>query len=215
MKTEVRCYPYTDKGLTPDNMRTRRRGKNIFDPEALHHDVTLMNETQLQRYMRLAFLGRSDEIFLPPTFWRDAFGGDHSAPKFFGETAGFVGRVYYLYPQSTDEAEQSWVGYPLHVEYRRNLRSALTQIFAEATWADHPTQEQKELAIGAVETVGYIAQQEGYGQGFPDDARNQPLFRLALTMIDAMHHEPAFAPYIEESQHNNGHQFIIDSTCHH
>jgi hypothetical protein len=198
MDAETRCYPYTDEGLTPQNMRTLKNADHITDTESLHHDVTLMNAQQLQRYMKIAFLETRDETFLPITFWRDVF--RDSAPKFFGETASTVGRICYLYPHSNDEADQVWVGYPLHVEYRNNLRSALTNILMEATWIDHPSEEQMNLAIGAVETIGYIAINEGNGQGFPDDAKNQPLFRAALTMIDAMHREPTLAPHFNDSQ---------------
>jgi hypothetical protein len=202
MKVETRFFPYTNEGLTPQNMRTPKNAEYFGKAETLHHDLTLMNAQQLQRYMKMAFLETRDETFLPKAFWRQAFqgvsgsGGGRSpdgASKFFGNTAGFVGRICYKYPESTNPDEQSWVGYPVHVEYRNNLRSALTNILLEATWINHPTAEQMKLATGAVETVGWIAEEEGCEQGFPDDTQNQPLFRSALTMIDAMRSEPAFA----------------------
>lgn len=217
MKMEKRTlFPYTAEGITPQNMWTLKIGKNVADIEALDHDVTLMNEGQLARYMRMAFLGRRDETFLPPTFWRDAFGGDKSTGKFFGELAGSVGRICYLYPYSADEDDQAWVGYPVHAEYRHNLRSALKNLLLQATWSFSPTKTQMELAVGVVETIEQIAIVEGYGQGFPDDTQNQPLFHSALTMIDAMHHVSALNALLNDPQSelSSGMQFLERSTYH-
>ena len=79
--------------LTKENMETDPKGE-IDDTIALLADINRMDDSQLEKYLRLAFTGVADKDFLPPSFWRgfSLNGGGYGSletGQFFG------GNVYH------------------------------------------------------------------------------------------------------------------------
>lgn len=185
--------PYDIEGLTPTSMVTNPKMPNIEDHTAIDHDVTIMNPTQLTRYVLDAFLEKDDQGFLPMQFWHYAFMGTTGmgegapgAPNFFARKYSLTGRIFYGYQKekNPDEVARSWASYPVHLEYRHNLRHVLNSIIAELAATKNPSEDELALAPCVVETVMFIADAEGHGQGYPDDAENQELYRSASRIID-------------------------------
>jgi len=150
--------------LTSENRRTPSGAEYFSNGKDLHHDVTNMDEGQLEKYMRMAFLGQRDEEFLPYLFWRHAFAsyykrgyGDGREPNppgtFFGDMHGFVSNIINRHP----EMDESWYDHPVNGEYLENLLKVTNKIMQEALEHPNPDDNAKQLAFMAVQTAEGVA----------------------------------------------------------
>lgn len=182
--------PFSEKGLTPETMLTDPGYRYFRDKTTCSHDVSIMNREQLDKYMRMAFLEQEDETFLPAPFWNDAYygisgSGDGRLPdgatKFFAHMYEFVGNVHYWYGDSDVPAERSWIGYPVHVEYRQNFYAVIMGIIDECEAVEAPSEEQIRLAMCVVDAMIWLA----IGQGASPEDYTKPditLFQRAAKL---------------------------------
>ena len=145
--------------LTRETMRTDPSG-NRFDPAALTEDVTHMDDSQLERYVRAAFKRESDRGFLPVPFWEYAYeisGGRPTPGEFFAV-------IYTTLPSAINGTFTKSGGSKLDFdpEYSGRLESVLTKIMQECIV--HEGDLNKELlnvAQEAINAVAYIKFHDG------------------------------------------------------
>lgn len=167
--------------LTQENQMTPAHAELFTNPVQLHHDVTVMDKNQLDRYVRLAFSGQEDLDFLPYAFWRNAYSMYHrgsgdgripdSAGLFFGELHGFVYRIITRHT----EVDKCWYDYPVHAEYLDNFKIVFTGIVQECLSNPEPDAKVSQFVSFSVEAA------EGVARSYYSDT---PYFEIAV-FLDA------------------------------
>lgn len=171
-----------------EGLKTPKDSDVFGSNQDMHEDITGLSRDQLDYYVRLSFLDSGDLNFLPRAFWSEVYQGAHGrgdghmaegAAEFFGNLYGFVGRIHFEFPQSDDASERSWIGYPVHVEYRERFRSVLATIMDESLNAFPPSDEQKVFAVCSVIAVSRMAIAEINAVGYPFGESQQYLYKKA------------------------------------
>jgi hypothetical protein len=150
--------------LTKENMKIDPTG-NKWDYAALMEDVNQMSSEQLDKYVRLAFLGEIDPEFLPPHsyFWRafSVYGGGDRGPSTPGD---FFAGIYTTIPSAHEGKYTRHDGTKIDVDpmYRSRFEQVLKGILEECLNYDgEPTKRELMLAKYAVETVDHIRFSDG------------------------------------------------------
>ncbi|HLC88061.1 MAG TPA: hypothetical protein VJG66_03345 [Patescibacteria group bacterium] len=146
--------------LTSENMESRA---GVLS-HTIYRDIPRMDDSQLERYMRMVFTGERDLAFLPEPFWdgywfefgthgRSSDGRVPNSPAVFlagmHDTLGAVARGTFTIGAPGEEQPD--------FSYRPSFRRTLDGILDEcASIPDTPTPKQVSLAGYAVEAVGAI-----------------------------------------------------------
>lgn len=196
--------------LTPEIMKTDPRG-NSFNGGAMRHDITHMDQPQLDRYVRATFLGRSDPAFLPGPFWETHYNSSslgpsdgHAAPSpahLFADTYVALGSM-----QRRGEVAfkvrngQETIEYPADFEYRGRLRNSLGGILDESI-SGEPTKVHLRLGLFAYEAVDAIAMQDGpnsFVQQFAARLEEKGTMNMGEVGEMASQIKPQTAPELDE-----------------
>lgn len=156
--------------LSAEIMKTDPTG-NTFNGGAMRHDITHMDQLQLDKYVRAAFLGRPDPTFLPGPFWETYYDSSsmgpsdgHAAPSpahLFADTYAALGNMQRRGEVAFKvRSGEKMVEYPADFEYRGRLRNSLGEILDESI-AGEPTKVHLRLGLFAYEAVDAIAMQDG------------------------------------------------------
>ncbi|MBI2595544.1 hypothetical protein HYW46_02285 [Candidatus Daviesbacteria bacterium] len=158
--------------LSPENMQTDPTG-NVFCYAPMEADITHMDKEQLDKYIRMTFMGRTDTKTLPYPFWGTYYeagflgGSDGHSPagpnRLFGNIYSAVGRIQREGKTSfTAQSRNEVFEYPADFGYRLRLEKVLTGILDESQNVDgNPTPEQVRLGIFAAATIQDIALSDG------------------------------------------------------
>ncbi len=149
--------------------------KGLFS-HTIFRDIARMDEEQLSKYMRIAFIGKQDVKFLPEPFWDYWFDmGKHGGPGMDGRTppspAYFLSNVHNMIAGT--KAGVFTVGNKgdeqPNFAFRETYRAVLAGLLDECqTITGEPTDEQKRLASYTVEAVGKIQTSEEFGRYFEE-----------------------------------------------
>ena len=136
--------------LTSENMRTDPKGEVISDG-AMYEDLTKMDQDQLGRYVRRAFLGETDLDFLPEPFWWnfDTYSDGlnlHTAP----DPGTFFGGFYHTLGRMEVRGETGWttdkgVEYTIDFGFYTRLEKVLKDIFDELLTLEGEANESQRL----------------------------------------------------------------------
>lgn len=158
--------------LNPENMQTDPTG-NIFCYSPMEADITHMDGEQLDRYVRMAFMGKTDMKTLPYPFWGTYYeagflgGSDGHNPagpnRLFGDIYSALGRMQREGKTSfTAKSGDEVFEYPADFSYRERLEKVLMGILDKSQSVDgNPTPEQVRLGIFAAATIQNIALSDG------------------------------------------------------
>lgn len=171
-----------------ENLKTPPGAHEFSSSQVMHEDISGLTRDKLDFYVRLAFLDESNTDFLPPAFWSEPFErswgrGDGNrakgAAEFFGDFYGLVGRIAYQYPNSGEQQDKAWIGYPVKPEFRAHLRSVLGQLLDEALDTFPPTDTLRQFALCSFIATVQIARAENSTVGYPDQNDHQTLYKKA------------------------------------
>ena len=158
--------------LTPQNMESR---EGLFS-HSMYRDIARMDAEQLDKYVRMAFTGKTDTNFLPEPFWNYWFDMEkHGGPGMDGRTppspAYFLSGMHNTIAGTKagtftvgDKGEEQ-----PNFEFRSTYRAVIRGLLDECSdITDKPTDEQKRLASYAVEAVRRLQPTESFNRNYQE-----------------------------------------------
>lgn len=169
--------------LTMANMHSDVSGKTFNDTGTLSEDITRMDSSQLERYVRIAFTGHRDNQFLPAVFWNQTYEIHHGEPSPGEFFAGIYTNVAYSIAGKTKRADGSKV--ELNTAYRDTFARILLGIIDECLNYDgQPNKNEFNLAQNAVDAVGKIRFREGESKvGIEENLQEDDMTAVEIEVV--------------------------------
>lgn len=163
--------------LTKENMLTVKEGIKC-DVRRLVVDICHMDESQLEKYLSLAFKGEKDISFLPPEFWHGY--SLKSSERELGVGEYFGGQVYHLVIEACQECQQNSYSFNFFNEGGERFLKILKKMMLQ-TLNSEVTLENKLVATSFVEVARSIKSNENRKSlTYPEDHREIHALGLRL-----------------------------------